>query len=85
MGPKTFSVAVINGYDSDGKLIDFKYQSRLKAVKYSAVALKVSFSENLATKFSAYHSATLCPTYKKAKELAEFWNKAFKENGTFAT
>lgn len=81
---KSISVVAVVAYDSEGKRIDSRGQrTRPDAAKYSAIPLRVSVSQNLATKFSPYYSVTFCQSHKKAEELASLWNKTFKENGTF--
>ena len=81
---KTISVVAVAAYDSEGKRIDSRDQrTRPDAAKYSAIPLRVSVNQNLATEFSPYHSVTFCQSYKKAEELASLWNKAYKENSTF--
>lgn len=80
---KSISVVAVSAYDSEGKRIDNRDQTRPDAAKYSAIPLRVSVNQNLATEFSPYHSVAFCQSYKKAEELASLWNKAYKENGTF--
>lgn len=79
----SISVVAVIAYDSEGKRIDSRdRRPRLDAVKYSAIPLRVSVSQNLAAEFSPYRSVTFCQSYKKAEELADLWNKAYKGNGT---
>lgn len=81
---KSISVVAVIAYDSEGKRTDCRdQQARLDAAKYSAIPLRVSVSQNLATEFSPYYSVTFCQSHKNAEELASLWNKTFKENGTF--
>ena len=35
------------------------------------------------SKYKRLYNAFAFPTYKKAKETADFWNECYKKNGTF--
>ena len=54
--------------------------------KYFSYVLKVSDSINLASELNGINhlrDATLMPTKKRANEVVNCWNEAYKKNGTF--
>lgn len=53
--------------------------------KYCAYVIKATESDNLLSKFEikGIKSANIYPTKKRAEEVATYWNKCFKENGTY--
>lgn len=53
---------------------------------YYAYVLKTNEKTNLVAQLDdivGLVSATICPTKKRAEELAEFWNTCFRRNGTY--
>lgn len=54
--------------------------------KYYAVVLKVGDCENIVSRLEAERLlyAHICPTKRKAEELADFWNESYKKNGSYA-
>lgn len=57
-------------------------KTRLGAFVWSA-----SESDNLVSvleHIGGLKTANLCPTKKRAKEIADAWNESFKRNGTYA-
>lgn len=62
-----------------------KEYRRLAMGNHYAVADKCPESSNFLTAVKGYTGAVavnICPTSKKAQELADFWNKCYKSNGT---
>ena len=53
--------------------------------KLYAYALKVDISDNLISKLKIKNiiSANICETKKEAKDIVDFWNESYKNNGTY--
>ena len=69
--------------------VSFVVQHENRFGEYYAFALRTTDSQNLWPWFQGLEqygntivSINYCPTFKKAKEIADAWNKQFKENGT---
>lgn len=82
-GSKNIFFAVVIGYDKNGNKVSCNKDSRNTVVKFQAIPLKVSTNTNLATELGVYDTAQYCETYKSAVEIADYWNKSYKSNGTY--
>lgn len=56
---------------------------RKRETGYQAYAIRVSESDNLAAKLAGYVAANICPTKRRAWEIANAWNNQFIANGTY--
>lgn len=53
---------------------------------YCAFVVRCSENDNLLHKLGCIGGlihANICPTKKRAEEVAEFWNNSYKANGTY--
>ena len=53
--------------------------------KLCAYAIRVRQNENLLSKLAINNivSANICGTKKEAREIVNFWNDCYKQNGTY--
>lgn len=53
--------------------------------KYYAHAMRISDGTNVKWELNRENivHANVCPTMKRAKEIATFWNDCYKRNGTY--
>lgn len=56
---------------------------RERETGFQAYAIRVSESDNLVAKLSGYFAANICPTKRRAWEIANAWNNQFIANGTY--